>query len=500
MPPQSEVAVLLALRGAPEEDLVRRIATEPGLTVVRRCADLAELTAAAVAGLGTVAVVDADLGVDRTFLERLRAHGVRPVVCCQEGDVVRHDGLGALALAHGVDPLPAIRSLAEAAASGTEQLADVERLNQVLGAAPSRGAGETDDRSGDDVPPAAEEPRAAHHTPSTSSDQGAAVGPTPGPELPATRRERRRQRSGANHPVASAAPEDRPDAAPRVVAVTGPGGSPGRTTIAINLAHELAQHGDEVVLIDADLWGGAIAQTLGLLAETAGLSAAVRAADHGRLDEATFARLAPKVADRLRVLPGLARATRWREVSAVSMLALLDTARRVATWVVVELPVLVPEEEAGYSLGPGRNDVARSLLGAAEEILVVGAAEPIGIERLVQTLLDLDDVPTTGRRRVLVNRLRTSAAGPRAADSVREALARFADVPDPALVPDDRALSDRALLAGTTWREAGGRSAARVAVTELAGELRRAAGRPTPVADRRLARLWPRSWRRATAH
>lgn len=282
--------------------------------------------------------------------------------------------------------------------------------------------------------------------------------------------------------------------------MTGPGGSPGRSTIAINLAHELAQHGEEVVLIDADLWGGAIAQTLGLLADTAGLSAAVRAADHGRLDQPTFARHAPKVADHLRVLPGLARAARWREVSAVSTLALLEVARRSATWVVVEAPVLVPDEDVGYSLGPGRNDVARALLGAAEEIVVVGAAEPIGIERLVQTLLDLDDVTGSATRRVVVNRLRSSAAGPRAADSVREALARFADVPDPVLVPDDRGLCDRALLAGTTWREAGGRSGARAAVTALADDLRSAAGRPAPAADRGLARLWPLTRRRAAAH
>src|SRR5699024_7912317 len=82
MPAQQNVGVLLALRGTAEEELVRTIAIEPGLRVVRRCADVAELTAAAVAGLGSVAVLDADLGVDRTLLDRLRAHGVRTIVSC----------------------------------------------------------------------------------------------------------------------------------------------------------------------------------------------------------------------------------------------------------------------------------------------------------------------------------------------------------------------------------------------------------------------------------
>src|SRR5699024_5431904 len=147
---------------------------------------------------------------------------------------------------------------------------------------------------------------------------------------------------------------------------------------------------------------------------------------------------------------------------------------------------------AGGERGEHARPASGGLLGAAEEIVVVGAAEPVGIERLVQTLLDLDDVSTTGRRRVLTNRVRTSAAGPRAADSVREALARFADVADPVLVPDDRALCDRALLAGTTWRETGGRSAARTALTDLADDLRVAAGRPAAADEGRLARLWPR--------
>ncbi|HIZ36271.1 MAG TPA: P-loop NTPase [Candidatus Ruania gallistercoris] len=459
------VGVLLALRGAPEEDLVRRLAADPDLTVVRRCADLAEVTAAVVAGLGPVAVLDAELGVDRTLVDRLRGHGARTIVCCDAADVPRYDALGALALDREVDPVPAIRSLAEA----TD---DVERVAGLLGPQRTGAPG-----------PGADEPPASATLP----------GATPA-ELPASRSARRRRERGGGMPEAERAK------APRLVVVTGATGSPGRSTIAINLAHELAHHGEPTVLIDADLWGGAIAQTLGLLAETAGLSAAVRAADHGTLDVPSFTRLAPRVADGLRVLPGLARAARWREVSAVSLEAVLDTAKQTASWVVVEAPVLIPEDESGLSLGPGRNDVARCLLHAAEEIVVVGAAEPIGIERLVQALLDLDDLALSGSRRVLVNRLRTSAAGPRAADSVAEALLRFAGAADPVLIPDDRALCDRALLAGTTWREAGGRSPARSALTELAGELRAAAGRPVPAGVRGLGRLLPPLRRRAAAH
>src|SRR5699024_1906798 len=166
MPAQQGVGVLLALRGASEEELVRTIATEPGLRVVRRCADVAELTAAALAGLGSVAVLDADLGVDRTLLDRLRTHGVRTIVSCDAEDVARHDALGALALARGVDPIPAIRSLAEAD-DGPEAGEDLEGLVRTV---PTRQA---------PSPPAP--------APDVSA------GTTPAAELPATRSERRRR-------------------------------------------------------------------------------------------------------------------------------------------------------------------------------------------------------------------------------------------------------------------------------------------------------------------
>ena len=41
--------------------------------------------------------------------------------------------------------------------------------------------------------------------------------------------------------------------------VWGPKGGPGRTTVAVNLAFEAAAIGGEVLLVDADTYGGAVA-------------------------------------------------------------------------------------------------------------------------------------------------------------------------------------------------------------------------------------------------
>ena len=59
------------------------------------------------------------------------------------------------------------------------------------------------------------------------------------------------------------------------MAVWGPTGAPGRTTVAVGLATELASRGRGTLLLDADPYGGAVAQHLGVLDQA--LLAAVQA-------------------------------------------------------------------------------------------------------------------------------------------------------------------------------------------------------------------------------
>ena len=52
------------------------------------------------------------------------------------------------------------------------------------------------------------------------------------------------------------------DAGRTLAAVWGPKGGPGRTTVAVNLAFEAAAAGGEVLLVDADTYGGAVAHAI----------------------------------------------------------------------------------------------------------------------------------------------------------------------------------------------------------------------------------------------
>jgi len=55
--PEVDTPVLLALQGPGETELVAAINATPGITVTRRCGDVAELLGAAGARVGAIAVV-----------------------------------------------------------------------------------------------------------------------------------------------------------------------------------------------------------------------------------------------------------------------------------------------------------------------------------------------------------------------------------------------------------------------------------------------------------
>ncbi|MBX9246831.1 hypothetical protein ICW40_18740, partial [Actinotalea ferrariae] len=239
--------------------------------------------------------------------------------------------------------------------------------------------------------------------------------------------------------------------------------------------------GRDVLLVDADTYGGTVAQVLGLLDEAPGIAAAARAATTGRLDVRTLAGLSALAGERLRVLTGISRADRWPEVPGPSLDLLWGVARELAAWSVVDCGFCLEQDEVlSYDTrAPRRNAATLSALAEADVVVVVGAGDPVGLQRLVRALTDLGDVGVPAHRRtVVVNRVRASASGPRPGDAIRAALERYAGVEEVHLVPDDRAACDGALLAGRTLAEHAPASAARRAVQAVATGL---VGALTPV-------------------
>lgn len=251
----------------------------------------------------------------------------------------------------------------------------------------------------------------------------------------------------------------------RVVVVWGPAGAPGRTTVATNLACEAARRGAGVVLADLDPYGGAVAQQLGVLDEVSGLLSASRLAGSGQLDE-RFPSVCRAVGDHLAVVTGLPRPDRWREVRAAHVEQVLEQARGLGD-VVVDTGFSL-EDDAGSDLGgrPGRNALTLAALEQADEVVVVGAADPVGLTRLARGLVDLRERTGGVPVRVVVNRMRASIGwSERDIAGMVEGFSRVAGLH---FLPDDRAAADRALVSARPLVDDGDSSLARslVALTD----------------------------------
>lgn len=403
--------------GRSRDDLVGGLERLHGpVTVVRRCDELAELLAACQSGLARAAVVaDGTEGLTASLVDRLGAVGVAVIALTDSPDeAVRLRRIGVVSAVAGVESAELSGRIAEA----------VEQL------------------MGNSRPAAAA---------SSLADTGAALKPAP-PE-----------------------PEEE-QAGPgpgRIIAVWGPAGSPGRTTLAANMAGELAAEGQKVLLVDADSYGASIAAVLGLLDESAGLAQACRLADQGTLDAGALRNLAAPVATAsgtFLVLTGITRADRWTELRAPALGMVLERAREVADTVVVDTSFcLESDEELSFdTMAPRRNAATLRSLEAADTVFAVGAADPVGVPRLVRGLAELEAAVPQVSPAVVMNKVRASSVGRGPERQLRDAWDRYGPASGlQAFLPNDPAAADAALLAGSLLLECAPDSPLRHAIRNL---------------------------------
>jgi MinD-like ATPase involved in chromosome partitioning or flagellar assembly len=237
----------------------------------------------------------------------------------------------------------------------------------------------------------------------------------------------------------------------RVIAVWGPTGAPGRTTVATGLAAELARRERRTVLIDADPYGGAVAQMFGIVDEISGLLAAARAAGQGDL-EGKLGGVQRALDHRLSVVTGLPRADRYAEVRPGVLELLIDLARGHGDVVLDTGFCLESDPRTEIGGRGGRNHMTLAALAAADEVVVVGSADPVGLSRLARGLVEVRDagVPEV---RVVINRMRASLGwSERDLAGMVEGFTRLEGLH---FLPEDRAAVDRALVAGKTVIELG---------------------------------------------
>jgi MinD-like ATPase involved in chromosome partitioning or flagellar assembly len=395
----SGLPVLVALAGLPEEQLLVAALDRAGAgtTVVRRCVDLADLLAAATTRTADVAVVAADL-------RRLDREAVARLAAA---------GLAVVAVTRPGDAEAGRRMRQLGVVDLVPADAAVDEIVATVCAAPQGALVQAEEQQ---LLPVPEEPSPSHGRP-------------PG----------------------------------QVVAVWGPTGAPGRTTVAVTVAAEAARRGMQTLLVDADTYGAAVAQVLGLLDESPGLLAAVRAANAGQLDEDSLARTARQVAPGLCVLSGSPRPDRWSEVRAAALEVVLEAARSLAELTVVDVGFcLEQDEELVYdTAAPRRNAATLGALAAADVVLAVGSADPVGLQRLLRSLPEVR-AHTAGEVHVVLNRVPRPSS-----DQFSNLVARHAGVRPVASLPYDRSACEHALSLGRSLTEVAPRAPLRLALAKL---------------------------------
>ena len=525
---------------SPDHDHVTSLEQLRGpVTVIRRCETMAELVSVARAGLAEAVLVASHVDqLTLTFLEALSAGASRPVAVVALADVPsERSRVASLGIPVAAPDRPAgelaeliIEAVEQTRSHGSarwaageplhdEAVSEAQALDQLLLAVPEpsdvaarepsvdreptgpqpapdseaastatrRGvrsaAALASTRSDDDRPaPAA----GSEHARSSSTVPPGADGTS------ADAATSRRLTTGWNkvlrlgrRPRAAAHQDDTGDtrgpgtdaAAPRVTAVWGPAGSPGRTTVAVNLAVELALTGRSTLLVDLDTYAASVAVHLGLLEETAGIARACHAADQGRLSPAALGRLAAtaRVAGAsLDVLTGLTRAERWPELRGQALEAVLDSARQGWEEIVVDVGFcLEADEELTFDVpAPQRNAATLTGLAAADRILAVGTADAVGLPRLIRGLDELETAVPSGQIEVVVNQVRSEASGAAPQSQVRAVWERFG--PDREIsrfLPWDRKSLDRALLSGQVLAEAAPSSPLRAQLSQWAARV-----------------------------
>lgn len=385
------------------------------VTVVRRCEEFTEMIAACQTGIARAAIIAIDAGeLTGSLLERLRTADVAVVALADDEDAL--DRLNALQVRH-------VPTNVEAAILADEVSAAVQDLDLRRDNSRSNSYAET-----------------AHSLT---------------PQVPAT----------------PDFPE--PEGSGKVIAVWGPTGAPGRTTFAVNIAAELAAVGSSVLLIDADTYGASVAASLGLLDESAAIAQACRFADQGSLDSAMLQRICAEVlikGNPLKVLTGITRPDRWAEVRPSALNRVVGVARGIVEAVVIDCGFgLEADEELSFdTLAPRRNGATLRCLEVADEVYAIGAADSIGVPRLVRGLTELAEAVPTCAPRVLFNKVRAGSVGRSPERQLREAWERFG--PSSAIsafLPADFDAADAALLAGSALIEAAPTAPLRQAIAAL---------------------------------
>lgn len=215
----------------------------------------------------------------------------------------------------------------------------------------------------------------------------------------------------------------------RVIAVAAAGGGTGATEIAIALATTMGSKGHPVALVDADELTPSIAQRLGLPVHP-NLWTAIEVVLHG---SGTLGQSVIGHSFGVDVVCGLPNPGLWRELHPGDVVSVVKELARQFPVVVANICSRI--DGLPSHGGPGRFDVSRAVLASADTVVLVGAASPVGVARIVEWLANAQTLNTGKDVHLVLNRF---PGGGYRADQIIDELLRFAHPRSVTVIPFDR--------------------------------------------------------------
>jgi MinD-like ATPase involved in chromosome partitioning or flagellar assembly len=208
-----------------------------------------------------------------------------------------------------------------------------------------------------------------------------------------------------------------------------------------------------VVLIDADTYGGAIAIRLGIFDEAPGIARACRLAGSDELTGAELRNLAQEVRVKghpLNVVTGILGSARWPEINRERLDRVISCAREAFDVVVLDVGFSLESDEEISSdiLAPRRNAATHAALRSATDIVAVSGGDSVGLARFIRLWSDISETNADARVTVCVNHVVWQREGGTAQDSITAAFSRFAGIRDVVLIPEATDLASRADVRG----------------------------------------------------
>ena len=225
---------------------------------------------------------------------------------------------------------------------------------------------------------------------------------------------------------------------PGLVCVWGTNGSPGRSSVAINLSFSLASKNFPTLLVDLDAIVPSLAPALGLVSEVPGVSSLVHDALKGRLSQESIEKNVIEVNPGLHVLTGISNPKRWPELRTEGLIQVLKLCSQMYANIICDLSAVLPES-TDSSLNDvdifRRFDHIPKVLEISSRNIFVLSATPLSLIRASEALEALHEI-NKSEPLIILNKVNEINLGQKYESTVEAILGRWVNSGSIYRIPD----------------------------------------------------------------